>query len=116
MNCKRPGNRTRVSGAGSGAVALASCLLLLAGCANPSRVGSGSAETAWPETAVVKQETAPTGREPRITLETDVHDFGAVGLLTRNVCEFHFKNTGTGILKVEKKIDVVCGCTVPVLS
>jgi hypothetical protein len=131
MNDKRPASQVGVSATDSLAVAIVSCLLLLAGCANPTQVGSRSGETASPGTAaVVKQETvgvepvaaaerretAPAREEPRITFETNVHDFGEIGLLTKNVCEFRFRNTGTGVLKVEEKIDAVCGCTVPVLS
>ncbi len=131
MNYKRPGSQGCVSGTGSGAAAIVSCLLLLAGCANPSKVGPRSGEITSPGTAAAvkqetvgaepvaaaeRQETAAAGEEPRITFETNVHDFGEVGLLTKHVYEFRFKNTGTGVLKVEKKIDAVCGCTVPVLS
>jgi hypothetical protein len=51
-----------------------------------------------------------------MTVEKTVHDFGDVGPLSRNVCEFRFKNTGTGTLKINEKIDSTCGCTVPALS
>ncbi len=116
MSCKRFEGQACVSGAGSLAVAIVSCLPLLAGCAHPSKVGSRFGETVHPSTPAARPETVTPSQEPRITFETDVHDFGEVGLLTRNVCEFRFKNTGTGVLKVEKNIDAVCGCTVPVLS
>jgi hypothetical protein len=130
MNYERPGSQGWVSGAGRGAAALVSCLLLLAGCAGPSKLGPRSGETAAPGAAAVQPanigaepaavgehpEAGATGQKPRITFETDVHDFGEVGLLTKHVCEFRFKNTGTGVLTVKKKIDTVCGCTVPVLS
>ncbi len=117
MNHKRLGSQVSVSGAGSGAAAIVSCLLLLAGCANPSKVAPRSGQTAPPGTvAAVERETAATAQEPRITFETNVHDFGEIGLFTKHICEFRFKNTGTGVLTVEKKIESVCGCTVPVLS
>ncbi len=116
MNYKRLGSRVCVSGTGSGVAAIV-CFLLLAGCANPSKVGLRSGETALPGTAAAeRREIVATGQEPRITFETSIHDFGEIGLLTKHVCEFHFKNTGTGVLKVEKEIEAVCGCTVPVLS
>ncbi len=117
MNGKGLGNHACVSAAGSGAAAVVLCLLLLAGCAGPSRVGPRSGKTGSSDTAAAAhQETAATMEEPRITFETDVHDFGEVGLLTKHVCAFRFKNTGTGVLKVQEKIETVCGCTVPVLS
>ena len=114
MNYRKSENQRCLSR--SFAAALVSCLLLLTGCASPSKVSSRSGETVRSGPAAARQETIATSQEPRITFETDVHDFGEVGLLTKNVCEFRFQNTGTGVLKVERKIDVVCGCTVPVLS
>jgi len=39
-----------------------------------------------------------------------------VGLLTKNVHEFRFKNTGTGVLKIQEKIDTTCGCAVAALA
>jgi hypothetical protein len=45
-----------------------------------------------------------------------VHDFGTVGLLTKNVHEFRFQNAGTGVLKVQKEIGSNCGCTAAALS
>ncbi|MCL5282520.1 MAG: DUF1573 domain-containing protein [Planctomycetes bacterium] len=126
MSYKRLGNQVCTSDAGSGTVALISCLLLLTGCAGTSNVGLRSGEIAppgaptmgTPETvgAAARRETAAMGREPRIMFEMNVHDFGEIGLLTQHVCEFRFKNTGMGVLKVEGKIDAVCGCVVPVLS
>ncbi len=126
MSYQRRGNQAWVSGAGSLAAELVSYLLLLAGCASSSNLEPRSGEAASPGAppavppgtvaAAERRETAATGQEPRITFETDVHDFGEVGLLTKHVGEFRFKNTGTGVLKVEKEIEAVCGCTVPVLS
>jgi hypothetical protein len=39
-----------------------------------------------------------------------------VGLLTKNIHEFRFKNTGTGVLKIQEKIDTTCGCAAAALS
>jgi hypothetical protein len=61
-------------------------------------------------------ETSATDGGPILTFEKNVHDFGEIGPQTRNTCEFRFKNTGTGPLKVQEKIDSTCGCTAPVLS
>lgn len=51
-----------------------------------------------------------------MTFEKTVYDFGEIGPQSKHTCEFRFKNTGTGILKVKKEIDSTCGCTIPVLS
>jgi hypothetical protein len=131
MSYQRRGNQAWESGTGRLAAALVSYLLLLAGCASSSSLGPRSGEAAAPGApravppdtvaaesvaAAERRVTAATSQEPRITFETTVHDFGEVGLLTKHVGEFRFKNTGTGVLKVEKEIEAVCGCTVPVLS
>jgi len=55
--------------------------------------------------------TAPArGSSPKITFEEVLHDFGVVGPETNSVCEFRFKNTGTGILTFGE-IESACGCT-----
>lgn len=105
--------------------------LLLTGCVNPPQKahqstgisGSGErtflppqAKTGDSATPSVSKETPATGGQPAIAFETDLHDFGEVGLLTKNVHEFRFKNAGTGVLKVQKEIGSNCGCTVAALS
>ena len=62
------------------------------------------------------REPLAPGGEPIITFGKNIHDFGEIGPLSKNVCEFRFKNTGTGLLKVREKIDSTCGCTVAALS
>ncbi len=52
----------------------------------------------------------------KITFEKEVHDFGDIGPGSINECEFKFTNTGKTALKVNKKIETSCGCTVPELS
>lgn len=47
---------------------------------------------------------------PRIIFEKEVHDFGVVGPETSSLCEFRFKNTGTGVLRIGE-IGKDCGCT-----
>jgi hypothetical protein len=47
---------------------------------------------------------------PKIAFEKIVHDFGVVGPETSSLCEFAFKNTGTGILRIGE-INSACGCT-----
>jgi hypothetical protein len=56
------------------------------------------------------------GQTPKITFEKDFHDFGDIGPGSSNTCEFKFTNTGDAVLKVNKKIESTCGCTVPELS
>lgn len=54
---------------------------------------------------------APTAKTtPRITFEKNVHDFGVVAPEVSSVCEFKFKNTGTGVLRIGE-ITPDCGCT-----
>jgi len=59
---------------------------------------------------------ADDGLAPKITFESEVHDFGDIGPGSINTCEFKFTNTGNAVLKVNKKIESTCGCTVPELS
>lgn len=55
--------------------------------------------------------STPTARTlPRITFEKEVHDFGVVAPETSNLCEFKFKNTGTGVLRIGEIVKD-CGCT-----
>ncbi len=46
----------------------------------------------------------------RITFEKVTHNFGDVAPGTNHLCEFRFKNTGNGILKIGQ-VDKTCGCT-----
>ena len=46
----------------------------------------------------------------RIAFEKVIHDFGIIGPETANLCEFKFKNTGNGILKIED-VTKTCNCT-----
>jgi len=47
---------------------------------------------------------------PRIAFEKVTHDFGEIGAGTDNLCEFKFRNTGDGILKITE-VSKTCGCT-----
>jgi hypothetical protein len=64
----------------------------------------------------VQQQVRPTVRprvstsSPRITFEKVVHDFGNLGPHTSNLCEFRFKNTGNGVLRIGE-VTKTCGCT-----
>jgi hypothetical protein len=48
--------------------------------------------------------------EPRIVFEKVTHNFGNVGPVTNHLCEFRFRNAGTGILKIDE-VSRICGCT-----
>jgi hypothetical protein len=59
------------------------------------------------------QPAAPAraaGTVPRITFEKEIHDFGVVSPETSSLCEFRFKNTGSGVLRIGE-IGKDCGCT-----
>jgi len=63
---------------------------------------------------------SPTGSEPnligpRITFESETHDFGQVPPASKNTCEFKFKNTGDAMLTIGK-IQTTCGCTLASLT
>jgi len=61
-----------------------------------------------PRTASVPRTTPQ--KVARIVFEKSVHDFGAVGPETPNLCEFKFKNAGDGVLKI-REVTKTCGCT-----
>jgi len=48
----------------------------------------------------ISMQESASGAErllPRISFETKVCDFGDVGQVTKNTCEFRFTNTGRGL-------------------
>jgi hypothetical protein len=51
-----------------------------------------------------------TGSLPALKFEKLMHDFGQVGPMTKNVCEFKFTNTGGSLLKITN-VTKTCGCT-----
>lgn len=63
-----------------------------------------------------RTEVHSVSRGPTITFDKTVHDYGQVSPRSKNVCEFRFKNTGTGTLTVGRKIDSTCGCTATTLA
>jgi len=131
MNWKERHTQPFMLGACILSAAILLCLLLFFGCSAPPKAASQPVQTPSaeqttpnpPQTQPPKPapasspvQTPATEGEPIMTVEKTVHDFGDVGPLSRNVCEFRFKNTGTGTLKINEKIDSTCGCTVPALS
>ena len=76
------------------------------------------AEVVQPSKVAEITQKPPAGIKqpsPRISFEKTVYDLGDVGLNESTECEFKFKNTGDGLLKIGK-INRSCGCTVPSLS
>jgi len=67
------------------------------------------------EPAIVQTASKENKDGPEITFESLIHDFGEVGVNTKNNCEFKFKNTGNAQLKISK-VYAPCGCTVPELT
>jgi len=108
------------------ALASIQCLLFLCGCTGPQETADrplGDPSTAQlsgdDEGQVVpsRQEGPAVARGgPTLTFEKAVHDYGEVGVQSKNAGEFKFKNTGTGTLTVEPKVDSTCGCTVAKLA
>lgn len=91
-----------------------------------SRPALAEAQPRNPGTTVVhvsqKQKPAVSQTKPKvnksgpeITFDSLIHDFGEVGSVTRNTCEFKFTNTGNALLKISK-IHAPCGCTVTKLA
>ncbi len=101
---------------------LVSIALLFAGCSKrQALVEKPSAQT--PTTPVAApapvadsntEPNTPAGK-PQITFENMLHDFGTVSPASVNTCEFKFKNTGTGLLKIQD-VHAPCGCTTPKLE
>ena len=137
---ERPANRQRRERRGGSvrarrlALVVILCHLLLAGCAGPAKVADepaamagGSADSPIAQGAPPGLPMPPVGtggrtdaqsvsRGPTITFEKTAHNYGQVGPRSHNVCEFRFKNTGTGTLTVRRKIDSTCGCAATTLA
>jgi len=115
------------------------CLLLLQVCCQEQLEEAGASKSAVTESKLALAEAQPQNASPvvqvsqkeepaavqtvskenksgpEITFESLIHDFGEVGVNTRNNCEFKFKNTGGALLKISK-VYAPCGCTVPELT
>ncbi len=52
----------------------------------------------------------------KMVFDTMVYDFGDVTPNSKSECEFTFKNEGTAVLKVKRKVLSTCGCAVPSLA
>lgn len=61
-------------------------------------------------------DTKPQKNQPKLEFENTIHDFGLTGPGRYLSCQFKFKNTGDVLLKIRKKVDSTCGCTVPILG
>lgn len=102
-------------------LAVSVVLFSQASCQEQSAVPQQSKPTlkqAEPSIAPAKAKVAEPVNEPngpKVEFENIVHDFGKIGPKTKHSCNFMFKNTGDGILKIGK-IKSTCGCTVPKLQ
>ena len=97
---------------------------LFTGCQESQKTAQAAAADPAVVAAVAKPdkaaaETPPRlqtkGKPPAIVVENPVHDFGEIGPGKSFKCQFNFKNTGDGILKISK-IKTTCGCTVAKLK
>ena len=61
-------------------------------------------------------DAKPQKNQPKLEFENTIHDFGLTGPGRYLSCQFKFKNTGDTLLKIRKKVDSTCGCTVPILD
>ena len=115
MNWRTQGTQRLVPGVCRHAPAIILCLFLFSGCTTPPK----AADRSVPLVSIAppgRMETSATGGESIMAFEKTTHDFGEIGPQGKHTCEFRFKNTGTGALKLRERIDSTCGCTVPVLS
>lgn len=97
---------------------LASVALFIVGC--PKRqtlVEAPSVQTPAAASPVTESKAEPNApaEKPHISFEEMAHDFGTIEPASVNTCEFKFKNTGTGLLKIED-VHATCGCTTPNLE
>lgn len=80
---------------------------------NPSTTAVQVSEKRKPAAVQTTSKVNKSG--PDITFDSLLHDFGEVGSVTRNTCEFKFTNTGNALLKISK-VHAPCGCTVTKLA
>lgn len=84
--------------------------------ARPHNSGAVAVQVSQKQEPAVVQTTPKVSKSgPAIAFDTLIHDFGEVGSVTRNSCEFKFKNTGDALLKISK-VHAPCGCTVAKLD
>jgi hypothetical protein len=76
----------------------------------PDKAAVAAAPAAKAEKAAKSNEP-----QPKIVFEKTLYDFGPIAPGGKHTCEFKFKNTGKGVLRVGK-INSSCGCTVPKLA
>ncbi len=84
--------------------------------AQPQNPGTAAVSVPQKQEPAESQTTPEVNKSgPDITFETLIYDFGEVGSVTRNTCEFKFTNTGSALLKIDK-VYAPCGCTVTKLA
>jgi len=87
------------------------CLAQAAGQEAPQQQQAAAVET---NEVSEPNEKSPEAK-PKISFEKTVHNFGELDIGQKGECEFQFKNTGSGLLKIGR-IKATCGCTVPTLA
>ena len=94
-----------------------SVLVFNAGCEESAKKDTQSAFMKPAKVAETKESsTKSDSTGGTIRFESVIHDFGEIGPVSKNSCEFKFKNVGKGTLVVDQKIKSTCGCTVPQLD
>ena len=96
----------------SNVLIVACVLLLLAGCEEQA-MQPKSLSPNWfnqPAWKAITPVAAEIETAPRIEFQRLIHDFGDVGVDTNHLADFHFRNTGDGVLQIEQ-VTKTCGCT-----
>jgi hypothetical protein len=84
--------------------------------AQPQKPGTTAVQVSEKQKPAVVQTTSKVNKSgPDIIFDSLIYDFGEVGSVTRNTCEFKFTNTGSALLKISK-VHAPCGCTVTKLA
>jgi len=82
----------------------------------PNEKTNNTVQTAENNVQTKKPRAKRVVKGPKITFESEVHNFGNMKPRSKNKCEFKFTNTGNSELKITKNPEATCGCTIPRLS
>jgi hypothetical protein len=92
-------------------ISVLSAVLLLSACSGKGN-HDGKIDTNDVNIPATADGKAPTGTEPVMTFDTEMHDFGKITQGERVKYAFKFKNTGGSELIISDAHGS-CGCTVP---